>query len=302
MARFNKDVFDGAEFGSWVVLRRIPNSGGRVECLCECGFQMAVLAASLVNGRSKSCGRCKRLDPTKGYGKIQPGVTFGRLTIICRVRKNNRYTGQVECQCSCGTKRMIGIDALVCGGTKSCGCLASDVTTQRNKATAKYGGFSAKNPRTFASWRSMLDRCYNPKQQSYKDYGAKGVVVCQGLREHPKNLTDLIGFRKSKKPSLDRNPIHDGNYTCGKCKECRKKKWPLNVRWATRKEQSLNRGDFNVYLTAFGKTMTRSQWGELSGIHEWRIHRRIHELGWTVEKSLTTPDRKGNCYKVKDLL
>ncbi len=297
MARFNKDVFDGAKFGAWIVLRRIPNSGGRVECQCDCGFQTPVLAASLINGRSQSCGRCKQLDPNKGYGRVREGEKFGRLTVIHRMRKNNRYTGQVKCQCECGTKRMFGIDGLVCGGTLSCGCLHSERVSQRNKDNAKFGCFSVKYPKTFVSWHSMNARCYNPNQQSYTDYGAKGIKVCEFLREKPQHLVALIGYRKKEKPSLDRFPVHDGYYSCGQCDECEANDWKLNVRWATRKEQSLNRGNFNVYLTAFGKTMTRSQWRDLTGINEWRIHRRINELGWTVEKALTTPDRKGNCYK-----
>jgi len=143
----------------------------------------------------------------------------------------------------------------------------------------------------------MMTRCENEKATAYEAYGGKGVRVCEGLRETPENLVKLIGPRTKELSSLDRFPVHNGNYACGQCEECQQNEWEKNVRWATRKDQSNNRGSTNVYLTAFGKTLTRSQWQDLSGIDEWRIHRRINELGWSVEKALTTPNKKGHCYK-----
>lgn len=142
----------------------------------------------------------------------------------------------------------------------------------------------------------MITRCYNPNQRSYADYGGKGVIVCRFLRESPWSLKELLGVAKKSAPSLDRYPIHDGNYTCGRCGECEANGWNLNVRWATRKQQSENRGNFNVRITAFGKTLLLSQWEALSNIDARKIRGRM-KRGWPAEKALGTPDGKGNCYR-----
>ncbi|MDE2098080.1 MAG: hypothetical protein KGL39_12575 [Patescibacteria group bacterium] len=302
--RFSDKIFPGARFSRLTVIERIPKGKGKrakVRCRCDCGNIVEPDCSNLTNGNSKSCGclnhekiQARAEEKSKnalGYGKVIPGTVFGRLTVIQRIER----TSKVECHCQCGTVKLIGIDGLISGGTKSCGCLSRELTIKRNKENAKHDGFSAKYPRTFISWSSMLSRCYNPMQTSYNDYGSKGVTVCQALREDPYTLVRLIGPRKKSILSLDRFPIHDGHYTCGQCEECQQNGWKLNIRWTTRKGQSLNRGDFNVYLTAFGKTMTRSQWEELSGIGAECVRKRLNR-GWTIEKSLTTPDKHGNCY------
>ena len=235
--------------------------------------------------------------------KLTVGQKVGRLEVKELI---NSFTGKgiprimAICECDCGNKKTLRADGLTSGNTRSCGCLnqekRKETITRRNEASAKFGSFSAEHPETFQSWRSMLHRCYYPSQKAYKDYGGKGVKVCEYLRESPHNLVTLIGHRTKGNPSLDRFPNHSGHYSCGVCSECLQEGWQINVRWTTRKGQALNRGDFNVHLTAFGKTMTKSQWMEASGLSWSCLTGRIRR-GWTIEKSLSTPDGDGNCYK-----
>lgn len=299
MAKFNKNVYPGAKFGDVVVIDRILGSGGKVLCRCKCGKTFTPGIPALVSGRSRSCGCGRLAKPGVGYGKVVPGAVFNRLTVVEHLpnKASKRPRRKALCRCICGNSIEVTFDALVRNNTKSCGCLSSETTAKRNKDTARHKGFSSKYPRTWIRWSGMIGRCYRKGSNGYKDYGAVGVRVCKNLQESPWNLMKLIGPVKNAKPSLDRHPIHNGNYTCGRCDECKANGWVLNVRWASRKEQSNNRGDFNVYLTAFGKTLTRSQWQDLTGLNETRINRRIKELGWSVEKALTTPDKKGNCYR-----
>lgn len=303
------DVVPGDSFEMLTVIEFIPGTRTdrpKFRCRCRCGGESTPNADNFVRGGVKSCGCLKRtagarnakarVQPGRGYGRIIPEAKFDRLTVIQRLPdKDGR--AQVACVCSCGTQLIVNADGLIQNGVRSCGCLKSDTTAARNRRDARYGGFTSEDPLTWVAWAAMMSRCYRPSQRAYPFYGAKGVRVCHWLRQTPRNLKELIGGKPTKRHTLDRFPIHDGNYTCGQCDECKANGWAPNIRWATRKEQSLNRGDFNVRLTAFGKTLTRSEWQDLSDINEWRIHRRIHELGWTVEKALTTPDKKGNCYK-----
>jgi len=82
-------------------------------------------------------------------------------------------------------------------------------------------------------WGTMLDRCRNPKNQSFKDYGARGVTVCERWLKF-ENFAADVGERppgrngKRSAYSLDRIE-NDKGYE------------PGNVRWATRKEQAANR-------------------------------------------------------------
>lgn len=296
MSKFNKKVFPGAVFDRLTVVERIPHSGGRVRCRCECGRVTTPSVTHLVNGTTSSCGCGQAAKPGKGYGRVVPGATFDRLTVVERVRENNRWTGQVRCACLCGNMSIHNIDGLVRGIIRSCGCLNREMTAARNTRTARHKGFSSRCPKTWASWQAMVTRCYNKKYKAYAHYGAKGVRACAALRSHPQNVVKAIGVRKGLHLTIDRFPIHDGNYTCGRCKECKQNGWKLNIRWATRREQNNNKGDYNVMITAFGKTMTKMMWMRESGL-SWSCLTGRLRRGWDVERALTTPDPQGHCFR-----
>ena len=311
--QFSDRVVPGAKFDMLTVVRRLPkNEKGRytILCRCECGGECTPNVDNLLSGNTKSCGCRRRANFTNlpkekrgvrtGYKTVFPGARFGRLEVVELRRKvisETRNRAAALCKCDCGNTKEVVSDGLVNGAIRSCGCLWSETTAARNRATAKYGCFSSEHPRTFTAWASMIDRCYREKSTLYPAYGGAGVIVCCRLRRHPQNLANAIGYRKKAKPSLDRYPIHNGNYTCGECKECRRNGWAKNVRWATSKEQAENRGDFNVWLTAFGKTLLLCRWEELTGIDARLISCRVKRDGWSVEKALATPDSNGNCYR-----
>ena len=296
MVKYNENVQPGMKFDKLTVIERLKGSNGKVLCKCDCGTSYAAIVTSLVNGLAKSCG-CLIVARSKRTAITKKGTRHGRLVVIKRIVRNGKLTNKVLCQCDCGNKSKTNIDGLVYGTASSCGCINREGTAKRNKDTAKFRSFCTKHKRTYAAWNSMKSRCLNPKQKSYEYYGAKGVKICEWLTESPWNLLKLVGERpEGKNNSLDRFPIHDGHYTCGKCKECIVNGWKLNIRWATRKEQSLNRGDFNVYITAFGETMTKSKWMEKSGLGWSCITGRLRR-GWGPEKALTTPDTLGNHYR-----
>lgn len=306
--KFNPTIIPGAVFNKLTVVERLPkDKSGRYKilCKCDCGGVCTPTVDSLVRGNTKSCG-CLRKEAMKRAREapreykykegVLPGEIYGRLTVIKEIYIDEKPTYTVKCKCSCGaTSVIVRRHELIRGTTKSCGCLLKEVTIKRNKETAKYKGFSGKHIRTYRAWEGMITRCYNKNCTLYKDYGAVGIAVCKYLKESPQNLVSLIGHRTKKKSSLDRHPIHNGNYSCGKCEECKRKGWGLNVRWATRREQSENRGSFNVWLEAFGKRMILSQWERESGLDARLIAARI-KRGWATEKALTTPDPHGNCY------
>lgn len=128
---------------------------------------------------------------------------------------------------------------------------------------------------TYFSWQHMNDRCYNSNHAFYKDYGGRGISVCERWRKSFTNFLDDMGERPSKLHTIDRID-GNGNYE------------PDNCRWATRKEQARNRKT-NRLIAFNGVTRTLAEWSELTGINREKISWRI-DHGWPIEKAMKNAD------------
>lgn len=123
----------------------------------------------------------------------------------------------------------------------------------------------------------MWARCTNPKNDSYADYGAKGITVCDRWLKFENFIADM-GKRPSAGYSIDRENNAKG-YTPGNC------------RWATAVQQNRNRPSVNVNLTLGGKTQCVAAWAKELGVSKHMLHGRIN-AGWSVERALTIRPRK----------
>jgi hypothetical protein len=122
-------------------------------------------------------------------------------------------------------------------------------------------------------WSSMKSRCFNPNEKSYKNYGGRGVTVCERWEDF-NNFYEDMGERPSDNHSLDRVD-NDGDYC------------PENCRWATSIEQNRNCRS-NRLWEHDGQTMTISMWAEELKISYHTLYKRWM-LGWEIERILTTP-------------
>jgi hypothetical protein len=122
------------------------------------------------------------------------------------------------------------------------------------------------------AWMNMRKRCFNPKNPEYKNYGGRGITVCDRWLSFEAFLEDM-GERPSSKHTLDRYPDNNGNYEPGNCA------------WRTQKEQMQNRR-VNHWITFDGRTQTISAWAEETGFTPGKIWNRLN-LGWSVERALT---------------
>lgn len=134
----------------------------------------------------------------------------------------------------------------------------------------------------YAAWSHMMQRCNNPKDRRYPDYGGRGIRVCERWRKFENFLAD-VRLATSPEHSLDRYPDNNGHYE------------PENVRWATDFEQSQNKRNSNPLLVLNGQTKGLNQWAAEVGIPATRIRVRLR-IGWSTEAALTTPmlDRMEN--------
>jgi len=131
----------------------------------------------------------------------------------------------------------------------------------------------------------MIQRCTNEKHIQFKDWGGRGIKVCNGLRGFD-GFFSVLGDRPEKKV-IDRWPNNDGNYSCGKCEECLKNGWPLNVRWATMAESNRNKRDTRFFeIQGVRGCMT-----DLAAHFQIKVkvvEKRLR-TGWPPEAAFTAP-------------
>lgn len=121
-------------------------------------------------------------------------------------------------------------------------------------------------------WKSMIQRCTNPRNPSYSSYGGRGIGVCDRWRTYALFASDM-GPRPAG-ATLDRID-NDRGYD------------PGNVRWASRKEQALNRYTTRL-ITYRGKVKPISEWARSAGLGSNTLGRRL-DHGWSMHRALTTP-------------
>lgn len=197
------------------------------------------------------------------------GQRFNSLTVTSFAYCDERGEAHWNCICDCGKQTTTTGHRLRSGKTKSCGCLQSRI---RKEGIHKSHGMTST--KLYVIWSNMKARCYNPKNTMYKNYGGRGISVCDEWKNSFEDFSEWAlknGYVEGL--SIERINVDDG-YN------------PNNCTWITLKEQSLNQRRSHR-LTAFGRTQTIKEWSEESGIKYDTIERRINQYGWSAEDAVT---------------
>lgn len=207
-------------------------------------------------------------------GKFQDltGQRFGRLTVINRTQnKGNKVVW--KCKCDCGNETETTSYHLKSGQTTSCGCYHKERVAQTH---TKHG---ERHSKLYAVWIAMKDRCDNPNNKDYHDYGARKITVCSEW------LDKENGFISFNNWSIDNG--YKYGLTLDRI-DNEKGYSPNNCRWVTQKEQCNNKRN-NHKIAYDGKELTMMQWACILGIPYRTLERRINKYNWTTKKALTTP-------------
>jgi len=198
------------------------------------------------------------------------GQQFGRLMVIKRITNNNQGSARWLCQCECGKTQRVQGGHLRAGYVQSCGCLHKESLIRMHQANICHGHtIKHKRTTTYNTWDGMIQRCTNEHCKQYKDYGGRGIQVCEAWTKFEGFLQDM-----GKRPpnlTLDRVD-NNGNY----CKE--------NCKWSNRKEQMRNYRN-NKLITINGITKCFTEWCEYVKLPHERVRSRVRR-GWSIQKAL----------------
>lgn len=200
--------------------------------------------------------------------KDHTGERFGKLTVLRFSRKQKgRYYW--ICKCDCGNEKEVCIIDLKAGNTRSCGCIRRE-----NPTRIKIRNLS--KTRLHKIYTNMKNRCLNKNEERYKDYGGRGIKICD---EWLVKYDGFLSFYEwalnngyTENLTLDRID-NNGNYC------------PENCRWIDTKEQSRNKRT-NILITINNETKCIKDWCVLYGIKVPAVYNYAKRNNVSLESSL----------------
>lgn len=144
----------------------------------------------------------------------------------------------------------------------------------------------ARNHQLYGTWKNMISRCTDESNPRYKDYGGRGVTVCEAWLSDPWAFFAAVGNRPSESHTIERKDNDKGYH-------------PGNVEWATKAKQNRNRRSVRR-ITVGNQTLMLCEWAKVLGCDARTIAARISK-GMSEQEAVTTPvdqmKRKAGCVK-----
>ena len=146
---------------------------------------------------------------------INKDDVFGRLTVIKEQEERGKKGSRIYlCTCECGNEVNLKGYTLKNGHTKSCGCLVRELSATKGKNRVKHG--KCRTPEYYV-WNGIKQRCLNPNDTGYRNYGARGITIHQDWVDSFSNFLESVGIRPEKGYHLDRIDNNRG-YEPGNCR------------------------------------------------------------------------------------
>ena len=157
-----------------------------------------------------------------------------------------------ECQ-YCGREFEVRVYSVKIGNARSCGC-------QKNKQKITHG---RSNSRFYKTWNDMIRRCTNPNNKDYKDYGGRGITVCEEWLD----VIDFVAWCEATHPNIEGYSLdridNDKGYS------------PENCRWANRLVQNINQRMKSTNTSGYNGIIwnkKNSNWGAVIGIATKKVY------------------------------
>lgn len=191
---------------------------------------------------------------------------FGRLVALERDKTSKRT--KWLCKCDCGNEKLIQLTHLQSGATTSCGCYQKEIANKSN----------SKHNKTHTSlhnrWKSMRQRCLNPNNKSYKNYGARGISICEEWSDFNNFYNWALNSGYEENLELDRIDNNKG-YT------------PQNCHWVTSLENNHNRRNTSLIDGIPLKDFSKKYNMELSSVHYIYHRLKLKNIEITTQNILT---------------
>lgn len=202
------------------------------------------------------------------------GKRFGRLEVLRRgedrIEPSGKHRVMWICKCNCDKHSIVNVsgDALKEGRSTSCGCFRNESSRARNTTHGD------TNTKLYSIWCAMKTRCTNQNTEAYKDYGGRGICICdEWLNNYESFKTWALNNGYEQGLSIDRID-NDKGYE------------PQNCRWVTSVAQANNRRS-NRLITYNGETHNVTEWASILNKNPKTIFNRLYS-GWDVDKALST--------------
>lgn len=214
-----------------------------------------------------------KLRPIKNHHllRFQPGDRSGCFTVIRALGAKDFGAGTAvvfAVRCDCGHETQRDRQTLI-KPTANC---------EQCRFIGSSPEGSYHHP-LYKRWHHMIDRCTNPANGDWKNYGARGIAVCSEWLTGRGEMTGFETFVSDMGPCPPLGTIERRDNSKGY--------GPTNCIWADKKAQSRNRRGLRL-ITWQGETLSVGEWAERTGIPYFTLMRRF-QRGWTPEKALTKP-------------
>lgn len=203
------------------------------------------------------------------------GHKYGRVAVLSYFGHKNGRTAW-NCLCDCGNTFVTTGDSLRTGKTSSCGCYRHEREIEANVKHGLHG------TRLYKIYHHMKQRCYDSGNSRYKNYGGRGIKICQEWLSDFKNFYNWAlenGYKENL--SIERIDVN-GNYC------------PENCKWIPMIEQYKNKTN-NIIVEYKGEKKILSEWCKELNLRYSIVHRRLND-GWDVEKAFFKPTSKYKLY------